>query len=78
MTAAIKTYPLLFVALAAVIWAPSGDQLRTMSRRIYIGKEGGHLGRRKNVMGDLSKGFLISASSSQSVVRHTLTDRSSD
>jgi hypothetical protein len=27
MTAAMKTYPLLFVALEAVICAPSGDQL---------------------------------------------------
>lgn len=27
MTAAMKTYPLLFVAFDAVMWAPSGDQL---------------------------------------------------
>lgn len=27
ITAAMKTKPLLFVALDAVIWAPSGDQL---------------------------------------------------
>lgn len=35
MTAAMKTKPLLLVALDAVIWAPSGDQLYRM---VSVGK----------------------------------------
>ena len=86
ITAAIKTKPLLFVAFDAVICAPSGDQLDVkkenpsarshyspLNRYVY------DLKRRKNVLpGESSNGFVTSASSCQSVVRHILTERSSD
>lgn len=70
------------MALEAVIWAPSGDQLfnRTFGKRFLeeIGQNT-YLRRLKKVEpGDFSKGAVIVVSKDQSVVFHILTDLSSD
>ena len=78
MTAAIKTYPPLFVAFEAVMCAPSGDQLTQVQKSDTLGGRRTYLKRLKKVPGDSSNGFFTSASSSQSLVRHTFTDLSSE
>jgi len=59
MTAAMKTKPLLLVALEAVICAPSGDQLDKVLISIRRTEDEPHLRRLKKVLpGESSKGFV--------------------
>lgn len=81
ITAAMKTKPLLLVALDAVICAPSGDQLITVSAqfRTRVALQNYYLSLRKNVLpGESSNGLETSASNDQSVVLQILTVLSSE